>query len=428
MSGLRTGLLLLAAAALAGCGPEAPPALSIGEQPIVGGEPDGSAEHMGVAYIRIFTGGMMGGCTGTLIDDDVVLTAAHCVCAQESATELDPEAFEVRFGADSSSDIRRDVAEVQRHPGYHPRYIVNDIALLRLSRPAPVEIAPIPFLPTHLRIADADVGLPMEFVGFGVDEYGRAGTKLHVLGAVKWICTNDQGCNFGNQVYGMPNTLCFDQSEGGTCSGDSGGPGLFERDGQAFVAAVTSYGPQGDCFEYGCSTKVDAFEDFISEFTGGGLGDACEADGDCVHGHCVGGLCCDTPCDQPCQSCAEPGREGHCVVAANGSSCSDGDRCNGQEVCLMGDCVPGTPLDCSDDDPCTRDECLPASGCVNEVQPDGFACGDCMMCVSGACVDADCGGSGCASTPVGPERSAPLGGLLLAGLLGLLVWAARRSG
>jgi cysteine-rich repeat protein len=52
-----------------------------------------------------------------------------------------------------------------------------------------------------------------------------------------------------------------------------------------------------------------------------------------------------------------------CVGQPNGTSCSDGDVCDGVETCQLGLCTPGVPLVCDDGDPCTVDECMAGSGC-----------------------------------------------------------------
>ena len=43
--------------------------------------------------------------------------------------------------------------------------------------------------------------------------------------------------------------------------------------------------------------------------------------------------------------------------------CDDGNACNGLETCVTGQCQTGTPLDCTDSNPCTTDSCNPGSGC-----------------------------------------------------------------
>jgi len=46
--------------------------------------------------------------------------------------------------------------------------------------------------------------------------------------------------------------------------------------------------------------------------------------------------------------------------------CNDGDPCNGDEACQAGDCFPGTPPSCDDNNPCTLDACVARVGCRNE--------------------------------------------------------------
>ena len=65
---------------------------------------------------------------------------------------------------------------------------------------------------------------------------------------------------------------------------------------------------------------------------------------------------------------------------ADGTSCADGDVCNGDETCLAGSCSPGTPLELEDGDPCTVDSCDPISGVAHEPAAAGTACADSNAC------------------------------------------------
>ena len=48
-----------------------------------------------------------------------------------------------------------------------------------------------------------------------------------------------------------------------------------------------------------------------------------------------------------------------------GTSCADGDDCDGAEYCDGdGSCEHAAPLDCNDGKACTDDACDPTSGCV----------------------------------------------------------------
>jgi Dictyostelium (slime mold) repeat len=86
------------------------------------------------------------------------------------------------------------------------------------------------------------------------------------------------------------------------------------------------------------------------------------------------------------------------------ANCADGDLCNGAERCAGGICVAAPPLVCDDADPCTRDFCDPAAGCVHAEDqcasdctgaPDGTRCADGTICTRG---DA-CAGDVCVPGP-----------------------------
>ncbi|MEM1274806.1 MAG: trypsin-like serine protease [Pseudomonadota bacterium] len=92
----------------------------------------------------------MGGCTGTLIDADLVLTAAHCAAGRVR----NPEDLYITFGwrRDGPPLWRGTAAEVILSPGYRPgnhalESLPHDLALIRLPRPVPAElVTPIPLV------------------------------------------------------------------------------------------------------------------------------------------------------------------------------------------------------------------------------------------------------------------------------------------
>ena len=81
-----------------------------------------------------------------------------------------------------------------------------------------------------------------------------------------------------------------------------------------------------------------------------------------------------------------------CKDQPDGTPCSDGNICDGDETCQAEHCSPGIPLECDDDDVCTDDLCIAPFGCVysnnNASCSDGNACtvGDActVACVSAA--------------------------------------------
>ena len=53
------------------------------------------------------------------------------------------------------------------------------------------------------------------------------------------------------------------------------------------------------------------------------------------------------------------------AFCSSDGDCDDANVCNGSETCVAHACVPGTPLDCDDHDPCTTDTCDASGGCTH---------------------------------------------------------------
>src|SRR2546428_2140272 len=110
-------------------------------------------------------------------------------------------------------------------------------------------------------------------------------------------------------------------------------------------------------------------------------GNACNGAETCQAGACVAGsrLNCDD--GSPCRtdSCDQTAGCLH-VPLLDGTSCSDGNVCNGAETCQLGVCSPGAPLNGNDSNPCTTDSCDPVAGCRNLAVANGTSCSDGTVC------------------------------------------------
>src|SRR5207244_13230758 len=85
-----------------------------------------------------------------------------------------------------------------------------------------------------------------------------------------------------------------------------------------------------------------------------------------------------------CALVAGAGAAGYCC--SNDAESDDADACNGVESCDLssGTCVPGTAVDCTDQNPCTDDLCDPATGaCSNPEAAAGTVCDDGNACTTG---------------------------------------------
>jgi RHS repeat-associated protein len=73
------------------------------------------------------------------------------------------------------------------------------------------------------------------------------------------------------------------------------------------------------------------------------------------------------------------------LVFPDGTQCSDGTICTGIETCVSGACQLGTPLEEDDGNSCTADACGPVFGVSNVPLADGISCGDNGRCMAGYC-------------------------------------------
>jgi len=277
------------------------------------------------AYITPF-------CSGTLVTEDVVITAAHCLDTAKGGPPkaMDPLALAIYVGNNAATDpspILIPVAETAVHSGYNRSAILNDVAAVRLAFAVPASIVtPVPHLPASLGFTSADIGINLNFAGFGIDENNNLGVKLETdlpLGGL--------GCT----VYGCPSVddpatqISYVQDNSGPCSGDSGGPAFINRNGTTYLAGLTSYGDYY-CYIYGVSTRTDAFEGWINNFIGVAPPPPpdCSADGTC-NPDCAEGA------DPDCAP--EPPPAGSCGDGV----CGEGESCDGRYGTIACSDCPG---------------------------------------------------------------------------------------
>lgn len=241
-------------------------------------------------------------CTGTLIDEDVVLTAAHCldIGSGSSYREMSTSNLVIYVGDNPYDDLTSHaytVTDLEIYSGYDRRNIRNDIALVRLSGDITESVTPVTPLPASEGFSTSDIGETLNFAGFGYDESGGYGVKLQVdleLGGL--------GCDvrYCPEAGDSDTQISYEQSSGGgtgPCSGDSGGPAFVTRSGTTYVGGITSWGDYY-CTYYGVSTRVDAFESFWSDWIDGSSGgDGGAGDGGASTPYCGDGTCDD---DESC--------------------------------------------------------------------------------------------------------------------------------
>jgi secreted trypsin-like serine protease len=178
-------------------------------------------------------------CTGTVVGDRWVLTAAHCL---QSMTPS-----EVYLGTRPAGDGRRlQVARTIIHPGFSFIGLQDDLGLVELVERAPVD--PLPLLEQPLDPTFA--GSTVRLVGFGSISSTDTEPPLKRTGTARISALDARKFTFG----AAPSQPCL---------ADSGAPVLQEQGGREYLAGITSSG-DARCQEYARAVRVDVYaDDFI---------------------------------------------------------------------------------------------------------------------------------------------------------------------
>lgn len=214
----------------------------VAEPRVVGGTPVAEGAYPWVAYVVIRSRGGASVCAGSLIAEDKVLTAAHCV--SNGRRRIGPGAFTVVLGranlAARSLGVARRVSAVVRHPDYRGAGgNAFDVAVLTLTEPV-TTIAPVA-LPAADAGPDA-AGQLAVVAGWGTTREGGRATErmreatLNVVGLEQ--CKKELGRS--GRSLGSPHLCAFAQGKD-TCQGDSGGP-IFVASDDPVLIGVTSWG------------------------------------------------------------------------------------------------------------------------------------------------------------------------------------------
>ncbi|TDG43941.1 hypothetical protein AWZ03_009638 [Drosophila navojoa] len=172
-------------------------------------------------------------CGGSILTKDTIITAAHCVIGSVASQ------FKVVAGTsrrNGSDGIIVSVDEIVMHENYNPDNLDNDVALLRLSSPLPLNNFTMRAI--ELPTEPTTDGAISTVSGWGTTQSG--GTPSDQLRAVdvpivsNKVCDEDYGG--GRITAGM---LCAGvRGQGGkdACQGDSGGPLIVKNKLQGVVS------------------------------------------------------------------------------------------------------------------------------------------------------------------------------------------------
>lgn len=201
-------------------------------------------------------------CAGSLLNDQFLLTASHCVYGFRKE-RISVRLLEHDRKMSHLQKIDRKVAEVTTHPKYNARNYDNDIAVIKLDEPVEFnEVLHPVCMPTPGRSFKGETGI---VTGWGALKVGgptsdtlQVGTSQllsaehfsnlfgHLQEVMVPILSQDEcrKSRYGNKI--TDNMLCGGYDEGGkdSCQGDSGGPLHIVPNGtrEHQIAGVVSWG------------------------------------------------------------------------------------------------------------------------------------------------------------------------------------------
>ena len=240
---------------------------------VTDGHLDGAEHPYVVLLLMEVNGSPAFRCSGTLLSPTVLLTAGHCAGAPGEFSGM-------RVFTDSNVDAGRGVTnnypfgglnsveavEWHAHPLYPTAsFVVHDVGVVLLQPPGVTGLSEYGTLPTANMLDALANKRGQQDVTFTAVGYGL---QASFPDAASWKTEAARTRYFATPRLLQINTgftgdfsllLSNNHATGGTCFGDSGGPN-FVGSGKSettIVAAVTSYGINGNCAGTGGVFRID---------------------------------------------------------------------------------------------------------------------------------------------------------------------------
>ncbi|KAJ1719400.1 hypothetical protein LPJ53_005835 [Coemansia erecta] len=208
---------------------------------IVGGTAVAEGQNQYAVHLTIKSATTEYLCGGTLLDNNLVVTAAHCMVDADTNAIYEPSQVTVCYGSVSVAKMACTGARnITVNSQYNPETYINDIALIQITA-LTKNYATLPIYTGSLpedtvlttmgwgRTSDTSLTLPDNLQSVDI-EVGDAGTCKKADGSYS-SANGPEICSVNALTPGKD-----------SCSGDSGSPTVISVDGVVYLAGLTSTG------------------------------------------------------------------------------------------------------------------------------------------------------------------------------------------
>ncbi len=229
--------------------------------PITNGDTTKDYPEVVLLYITGSSSSYGATCTGSVIADEWVLAASHCI--NKGDLGFEPKQVDVYVGSNSDNDIDdyQTADEWYKNPNYNGRDGYNDVSLIHL----PKAFRGVPLMGVNKDpLKHSWVGDDVRLVGWGATSDDDTGSVLKKRTVEVPLYTYDDK---------LLVTMDEKDDENG-CHGDSGGPVLHQLDNGGYeTMGVMDFLYPGSSGTYDCignglaSARVDYFLDWVEGYT-----------------------------------------------------------------------------------------------------------------------------------------------------------------